>query len=917
MNTRINRLLIPVVLSVLLCPLTMAEMKSMDTAGDTDPEPSINTPGSGLLCWDCWLGTLIAYTFQQQLPGSHDLNSIGDLAPGITVRLPAYVHGAALNDNQYRVDDLDITDPVTGVGAFEISPEVVEQVEIRTGALDADIGRDMGGIFTAHTRSGTNDWHGRLRLDVVNTDWQEDWNDGTYGYRGPDYDYIQPTVTLDGPILRDRLWFLVAYSYYAYDQPYKSIGFYGANHQFPSQLTELDSERSFTHPFAKLTFQPTDAHRMNLTFFSQDYCQENASGDPVRNTPEAFMDIETITSGQSFNWEWQISPNTILTVMAGRSLAELNTLPQKESDDPRDAPFYDTYYGQGYNNGSTWTEEDRERIQLKAGLDWIAGDWFGEHRVIAGVETQQLSREQFRKYPGGAMYVIDAIPAGDWDDPDYFYGETADRSVLLFPGTSESSADYWGIYLMDQWQLSDCLHLEAGVRYEQIAFENDTGDTDVPAWSWGQFQAEQWINTDGSVKNTASMCFDGMLAPRLRLDWDLNGDGKTVVSGFYGRYYNAFDLSLPDMFQPFNANVNASAEETYTGPEWHDMDADGVPDEDYFFDSTNWQRTDEDDPLFTNLIDPDLEPEYTDEIALGIRHQITDEWSAAINYIYRQTNNMVEDAGLFLDEQGNVVWTYRGAVNDDFTGLRPGWDFDPMDDGEAYAQHVYWITNVDGNEREYSSIELSTEYLADHFDLRLYYTWSEAEGATTEAAPGYSGVMQFSGQYDTVATSQNLYGELPWSARHMVRFAGTYWFDLTDWYEMSFGVNAFWHSGYHYSKRSNPPFTYDPSDPYNDLDDPDTWTGRPPYRSYPWYFVEPRGGYELPSHLNVNFSWQNTFSMGQWGSIAVVLDIENLIDNQEVISETDTYNPHRPELFGQASNWYYPRSYRATVKYMF
>ncbi|HPQ39104.1 MAG TPA: hypothetical protein PLV45_01915, partial [bacterium] len=466
-------------------------------------------------------------------------------------------------------------------------------------------------------------------------------------------------------------------------------------------------------------------------------------------------------------------------------------------------------------------------------------------------------------------------------------------------------------------KITDRLRINMGLRFEQVTFENDDGDTDVPAWAWGNFKAESWLNADGSITHTAPMEFDGMLASRVRLDWDLSGDGATMISGFYGRYYNTFDLSLPDMFQPFSANKTATRDEQYTGPKWHDYDRDGVPDEDYFFDDANWETTGRDEAPFPNLIDPDLEPEYTDEFSVGIRHRLTDTLIVGVNYIYRKTNDMIEDVGLFLDEEGNVVWTWRGAVNDDFTGLKPGWDFDPVDNGEYYTQQVYWITNVPGNDREYSSIELNAEYQDDHWDARLYYTWSEAEGATTDTSAGYTGVAQFSGQYDTVATSQNLYGDLPWSAEHLIRCAASYRFDITDWYAMSVGANAFWNSGYHYSRRGKPPRTYDPDNSSNIIEEPETWTGRPPYQSYYWHYESRRGDYELPSHFNIDLSLQNTFAFGSWGAFSVIFDVTNLLDNQEIISESEIYNVNKPMLFGMADAWYPPRAYRVSLRYSF
>lgn len=913
MKTQICFFTVFAVFIMWLCPHAMPEESPGTQTGDSGPASVSPARVTGMPCLDCWLHYVVAYAFQQQLPGSHDLDNIVGLAPGITVRLPTHVHGSARTDNQYQIDGMSITDVLTGVGEFGISPEVIDRLEIRTGGLPAEYGGDMGGIFAAHTRSGTNEWHGRVRLDYINTEWRDDWDDEIDGYYGDEFDYLQPTVTLDGPILQDRLWFLAAYSYYTYDQPVSSPGYYGAAYDTYGAWDHFDSTRTYHQPFVKLTCRPSDAHKLFVEYYSEKLCHEQAYGDPYSDTPEAYEDDERGSSLVLFDWNWRMSPAMILHMSAGRSLIEHDVLPQKQSDDPRDASFYDTYYGQQYNNGDQWQEDDRERLQILADMEWHAGDWFGDHHVKGGFEIQQHEYSICNRFPGGASYTIDPEPVGD--PPDYFKGTEATRTRYMFSGEAETSADYWGAYLQDDWQITDRFRINMGLRFEQVTFENDDGDTDVPAWAWGNFRADTWLNTDGSIKHTAPMEFDGMLAPRLRLDWDLNGDGRTVISGFYGRYYNLFDLSLPEMFQPYTADIYASYEQTYTGPEWHDYDRDGIPDEDYFFDDANWSGFSETEPPFPNLIDPDLEPEYTDEFALGLRHRFTDALTVGVNYIYRKTNDMIEDVGLFLDDDGNLVWTWQGAVNDDFTGLKPGWDFDPVD--KYYTRHVYWITNVPGNDREYSSIELNAEYQDDHWDARLYYTWSEAEGATTDTSAGYTGVAQFSGQYDTVGTSQNLYGELPWSAAHLIRCATSYRLDITDWYEMSIGIDAFWNSGYHYSRRGKPPRTFDPDDSSNILEQPETWTGRPPYQSYYWHYESRRGDYELPGHFNMDLSWQNTFGFGAWGDFTIIFDVTNLLDNQEIISESDIYNMNKPMLFGMADAWYPPRAYRLALKYRF
>ena len=64
-------------------------------------------------------------------------------------------------------------------------------------------------------------------------------------------------------------------------------------------------------------------------------------------------------------------------------------------------------------------------------------------------------------------------------------------------------------------------------------------------------------------------------------------------------------------------------------------------------------------------------------------------------------------------------------------------------------------------------------------------------------------------------------------------------------------------------------------------------------------------------------SLQNTFTFGNWGALSVIFDIENLFDQQHIISESDVYNKSRPEMFGQANAWMTPRTWQVSLAYRF
>ncbi len=852
--------------------------------------------------------TTIERDVTERLPGSDDLFSSFAMAGGITGSGNVRVHGGAFTDNLYLFDGVDTTDPVTSTFGANLNADAIQEVEVQTGGFQAEYGRSRGGIVNAVTKSGSNEFHGIIRLKYINTDWQADSEHAT---TESNYDFWEPTVTLDGPILKDKLWFLVTYQYSNQEGTDKTIGFYGADFQNADDMTNIKTDREFNLPYAKLTFQPNQEHKFVVNYSGEDATIYGTVGEYDSYTPEAYNLQEQGGPFYSLEWTWLYSSNLFFITRVGSSNGFLDSVPAADTGEPS---FFDTTESQRYNNSNRHSEDDRNRLQMSFTGSYYVDELAGSHEFKSGIEIHNVSRDNFNVYPGDYDYTIT-----QHDHGDYYTGNEATRDSYLHPGTATESGNYASFFLQDTWTVLDNLTLNLGVRYEYMTFENADGDTAVPAWTWGQFRADSYRNEDGTFKQYSDMKFTDMIAPRIGANWDVFGDGKTAIHGFYGRFYNPFDLSLPGMFQSFEANNSANRTEEYIGPEWHDMDRNGVPDEDYFFDPGNWKTTREDEPGDWNLIDPDLKAEYTDEMMVGIEHELFENFSIGLNYTHRESNDMLEDVGIFTDENGNIVWTYLGGVKDDFSGLDPDEKFDPVDSKtySSYDKNLFYVTNASGNSRKYDGIEINASARLKYYDLQASYTYAEAIGSVTETFPDSDGVGQFSSAYDTFAASQNLYGELPWSCRHYVKLAGSVHYDLTDWYEISFGVNGFWRSGYHYSKRSKPPFTFDPTDPTNNQSDPDTWTGRPPRRDENFYFMEERGTYELPGFYSIDVSLQNSLKFGKWGTATVIFDVENVTDNQGLISEVELYNPSKPDLFGQANGWASPMLYRLSLKYAF
>jgi hypothetical protein len=860
---------------------------------------------------------VIESDFTDRLPGTANTSFYPQMSPFVTGGDNARVGGASFTDNSWNFDGFDTTDPATSQRGSELPPEAIEQVRFQSGGFKAEHGHALGGIFQAVTRSGSNRFQGSFRWKRIDSDNRsgnkhEDWR------RLRDYLIDEYAITFSGPVIQDKLWFMIAYGLSITDGETESIPSYGSAPRDSDDWARINTDIPGHMPYLKLTFRPVPEHTFVLNVSEEKTEYKNRMGNPY-STPEARGSLEYGGPLTGLEWTWHKQSDLVFVTRLG--LLQVYYY-DKPADGERNTPaFYDRFYGQSYNNYSVWHTNERNRLQIGSDVTYYMDDWYGSHQWKAGFEYQNLERELVNDFPGGAQYSITQVPVGDRSNPDYYTGTEATRTITLHSGPATVSADYYALYLQNDWSVTDTITLNLGLRYATITYKNNDGDSRVPAWRWGQWTADSYLTADGDFRNYAPMKLDNMIAPRVGVVWDMFGSGKTALKAFYGRYYNPFNLQLPGMFQPFDADVFATKTQEYIGPEWTDRNRDGVPDEDFFFDDANWRTTEQTEPGDWNLIDPNLSAEYTDEFLIGIEHEVLPNVTVGASFMNRRTRNMIEDVGLFVDEDGNVVWTWKGGIRDDFSGLDPNRKFDPREpdrwqDGD-YAKHLYWITNVPGAKRDYYGYMLTARARRNAWNVEASYTYSRAEGTHTDRHEGSSGVAMFSSVFDTWATSQNMYGELPWSLRHYVKIAATYDVDLTDWYQMSFGINGFFRSGYHFSKRTIPPRTYDPDDHYNDINDPDTWTARPPYRDYYGFFPKGRGSYELPSTNTWDISWQNTFLFGQYGALTVIVDIINATNYQGVLRQVDTFNPHRPDLFGLDNAWAMPREYHLAVKYSF
>ncbi|HEV7902276.1 MAG TPA: carboxypeptidase regulatory-like domain-containing protein [Pyrinomonadaceae bacterium] len=111
--------------------------------------------------------------------------------------------GARAGQSAYTVNGADVTDPVTGHLAFDIPIEAAASVQIEENPYGAEFGRFTGGVTNLETRGGGD----KFKFTAAR------FFPTFRNIIGGPLDSFRPRVTLSGPLIHDRLFFLQSFEY--------------------------------------------------------------------------------------------------------------------------------------------------------------------------------------------------------------------------------------------------------------------------------------------------------------------------------------------------------------------------------------------------------------------------------------------------------------------------------------------------------------------------------------------------------------------------------------------------------------------------------------------------------------------------------------------------------------------------------
>src|SRR6476469_2939134 len=162
-------------------------------------------------------------TLATQAPGANNEAKLGGLS----------IDGASAGENRYIVDGAETTNLQSGLSGKNLIVDFVDEVQIKSSGYTAEYGGAMGGVISAVTKSGTNDYHGVALLNFEGSGLSgnqylnatgvltnsltlrtalNDSNTSEYvSYPKDDRTRYEPGFALGGPIVKDKMWFFGAY----------------------------------------------------------------------------------------------------------------------------------------------------------------------------------------------------------------------------------------------------------------------------------------------------------------------------------------------------------------------------------------------------------------------------------------------------------------------------------------------------------------------------------------------------------------------------------------------------------------------------------------------------------------------------------------------------------------------------------
>ncbi len=494
--------------------------------------------------------------------------NIRDFGEGISVS------GVNSKANSFTIDGVNAGDPFgleaagfAGIGQpFNI--DTLEELNVQLSPYDVTLSNFTGASINAVTKSGTNEFTGSLNVQYGNESYTRDLNEFTNE---------QYSMTLGGPIIKDKLFFFLGYENtsrtrvanqtFVSDANLQEIAsiardVYGIDIGNSTAPGELDLTKE--NLLVKLDWLINDNHRLAFTYNTNEdndpRLPNYGGGDASFSSHWYVNNFQKDSYAFNFYSDWSDNFSTEIRV----SRTEFDKAPLGVGGPLSNLPQVEIRGIDGNSRDSVFFGRERFRhansLSQTDDVFYFEGNYYvGNHTIKAGIDIQ--------KHDIFNTFVFDSYGNYRYDSIDDFRNGNVGRYRFRIgsdPANRYPSADWaWtgnGIFLQDNWTVNDDLTIQYGLR-----FDKPTTD-DSPLFNQ-DFTDTYGFRNDGVIDN-------GVIQPRVGFNYDMSDDLMMQIRGGIGVFsggspnvwlsnpftnpggnvatYQFFDGSVP--FNPDGAN---------------------------------------------------------------------------------------------------------------------------------------------------------------------------------------------------------------------------------------------------------------------------------------------------------------------------------------------------------------------------
>lgn len=573
------------------------------------------------------------------------------------------MRGGRKGEITYLVDGIPITDQYDRTAVVDVNKNMVQELQVISGAFNAEYGKVMSGVVNITTKSGSNNFGGSVETyfgDHLST--HNEIFDHIGSFNPASIRNFE--VSLRGPIVKDRLFYYInARDIYfggwlEGKRRYKPIAVAfqdTAGHTVLFDSTRMMGDQSWqpmnwnhkTYLQGQLNYRISDVLSLQYKMFYDDKVHQDYNREYQYN-PDGIREHHTLGQTQMLKFQHTLSDRTFYTISLSQYSRDYEGyLSPKRS--PTDTstyvhPYYRTTYPYQFHIGGTENDHEYRDSRTRLAKMDFTSQVTRRHQVKTGVEFRQhdIQWREFTIRPAPGETYVDFSTGQEFPTSfDPYIQPTVLHDSTIYSSSYHHRPHEFALYVQDKMEFTELI-VNAGVRVDYFEPDgvilSDPSDPEIydPIKPSNRYHD---LNDNG-VRDEGE--------PRVTLEerreyWYENASPKWQVSPRIGISFpisnqGVFHFSYGHFFQIPNFTY------LYQNPEFE------------LGSGTGNQGV---------IGNADLKPEQTIKGEIGVQQQLTDNFSVDVTAYFKDIRNLTGTRAAEIEVFGGAA-TYSKLINSDF-----------------------------------------------------------------------------------------------------------------------------------------------------------------------------------------------------------------------------------------------------------